>query len=284
VRTGFAFYARAVTDWRLRRRVELSDAALAYDVFGEGPPVVFVHGTPSWSYIWRNVAPKLAESFSVHVFDLLGYGDSPALDGADLSLTAHARRFVELLDALGLDVPAVVGHDIGGGIVLRTHLIERRPFRRIALVDAVALAPWITAPTRHMQKHLDVYRTMPVHIYEQIVTAHLRTAVAGALDDDRLAAYLRPWRGEDGQAAYLEKVAQFDEEETREFEPLLGSIDVPVLILWGEHDAWLDASLAKRLAEAIPGAPLELIPGAGHFAMEDAPEAVAQALAEFLAE
>jgi pimeloyl-ACP methyl ester carboxylesterase len=270
------------SDWRLRRRVELSDAALAYDVVGDGPSVVLVHGTPSWSYIWRNVAPKLAESFSVHIFDLLGYGNSPAPPNADLSLAAHARRLVELLENAGLEEPPVVGHDIGAGIVLWAHLIEKRPFRRIALVDAVALAPWITAPTRHMQAHLDVYRTMPVHIYEQIVTAHLRTAVAGELDDETLAAYLRPWQGEDGQGAYLEKVAQFNEDETREFEPLLGSIDVPVLIVWGERDAWVDASIAERLAKTIPGAEVKLIPDAGHFAMEDAPGAVAEALATFL--
>ena len=166
--------------------------------------------------------------------------------------------------------------------MLRSHLVEKRPAGRIALVDAVALAPWVTATTRHMQAHLDVYRTMPVHIYEEIVKAHLRTAVAGELDDETLAAYLHPWRGEKGQAAYFAKIAQFDEEETRELEPLLPSIEVPVLVLWGERDAWLAPSLAQRLARLIPGAAATVVPGAGHFAMEDAPQAVVEALATFL--
>lgn len=241
-----------------------------------------MHGTPSSSYLWRKVAPTLAERFSVYAFDLLGYGDSPAPPGADLSLSAHSRRLASLLDHWQLDAPAIVGHDIGGGIVLRTHLLEKRPFRRIALVDAVVLAPWITPTTRHVREHLDAYRTMPAHIHEQIVTAHLRTAVFRELDEETLAAYLRPWRGENGQAAYLEKVAQFDEEETRELEPLLPSVDVPVLILWGGRDAWLAPATADRLATLIRAADVQLIPEAGHFAMEDSPDEVAGALAEFL--
>ncbi|MDP9424592.1 MAG: hypothetical protein M3P37_00795, partial [Actinomycetota bacterium] len=53
--------------WRLGRRVETSGGEVAYEVFGEGPPVVLVHGTPSRSYIWREVVPALADRFSVYV-------------------------------------------------------------------------------------------------------------------------------------------------------------------------------------------------------------------------
>ena len=230
------------------------------------------------------MAPRLAERFAVYVFDLLGYGDSRGRGDADLSLRGHTERLVELLDQWGLEAPAVVGHDIGGAIVLRTHLLEKRDVRRIALVDAVALSPWITPTTRHMQAHLDVYRTMPLHVYEEIVTAHVRTAVSRSLDADTSAAYLRPWSGEDGRAAYLAKIAQFDEAETSELEPLLRSIDVPVLVLWGAEDAWLERSVGERLAGMIPRAEMRFVPRAGHFAMEDAPEAVAAALSEFLTE
>lgn len=267
--------------WRLGRRAALTNGTVAYDVFGAGPPVVLVHGTPSWSYLWRNVVPALAPDFAVYVFDLLGYGDSLAPPATDVSVAAHARRLVELLDRLGLEEPAVAAHDIGGSIVLRAHLLDGQRFSRIALVDAVVFAPWVTDTTRHMQAHLDVYRTMPAHIYEKIVETHLRTAAFHALDDETLAAYMRPWKGEDGQAAYFRKVEQFDETETAEFEPLLATIDAPVLIVWGEQDAWLGSALAHRLHETIPRSELVLVPDAGHFAMEDAPDAVAGALSAF---
>ncbi len=254
---------------------------VAWDSFGAGPPVVLVHGTPSWSYLWRNVVPVLAPDFTVYLLDLPGYGDSPAPADGVISIATHATVLAELLDHWGLEGPAMAGHDIGGAIVLRAHLLHQRQLRRLALVDAVVLAPWITPTTRHIQAHLEAYGTMPNHIFDQIAAAHLRTAVQRDFDADAFAMYHERWQGVEGQAAYLHKVAHFDEEHTREFEPLLGSIRVPVLVIWGAADAWLDASLARRLGDLIPGSDVRLIPAAGHFSMEDAPAEVAQALHDF---
>jgi pimeloyl-ACP methyl ester carboxylesterase len=61
--------------WNLRRRVTLSGGEISYDVLGYGPPLILVHGTPSRSYIWRDVALRLADRITIYIFDLLG--DSP---------------------------------------------------------------------------------------------------------------------------------------------------------------------------------------------------------------
>jgi pimeloyl-ACP methyl ester carboxylesterase len=267
--------------WHLRERTRLSGGVVAHDRLGRGAPLVLVHGTPSWSYLWRRVAPLLAADFTVYVFDLLGYGDSEKGDGLDLSIAAQGRLLTELLDLWGLDRPLIAGHDIGGAIVLRAHLIEGRAFERIALVDSVVFNSWLTPTTMHIRAHLDAYQTMPVHIYEQVVRAHLRTAVHRALDEETLGGYMEPWRGTAGQAAYFHKIAQFEEADTAELEPLLEKIAVPALIVWGEDDGWIAPSVAERLHRAIAGSRVSLIPGAGHFCMEDAPEAVAQALKGF---
>ena len=267
--------------WALSRRAELSRGTVAWDAFGAGPPVVLVHGTPSWSYLWRNIVPALAREFTVYIFDLPGYGDSPAPADGNVSIATHATTLVELLDLWELEAPAAAGHDIGGAILLRAHLVHRRSLHQLALIDAVALAPWITPTTRHIQAHLDVYRTMPNHIFDRVAAAHLRTAVHGEFDEDAFAAYHGRWDGVQGQTAYLRKVAHFDEEHTRQFEPMLGTIRVPVLVVWGADDAWLDPALANRLGALIPGSAVRLIADAGHFAMEDAPAEITQALLGF---
>lgn len=269
--------------WALAERADLSGGRVAWARFGEGPPVVLVHGTPSWSYLWRNVVPPLAERFAVYVLDLLGYGDSERREGQDISVTAQGRLLAELLDLWGLEAPALVGHDIGGATVLRAHLVEGRRVGAIALVDAVALHPWNTPTTLHIRAHLDAYRTMPAHIYEEVVKAHLRTAVHRPLQDETLAAYLRPWQGEEGQAAYFRKIEQWTEDDVGALEPLLPRLDVPVRLVWGDEDRWLDLTVAERLRSLIPGAELALVAGAGHFAPEDAPETVARELSEFAA-
>ena len=269
-------------DWHLRERADLSAGIVAWDRFGNGPPVVLVHGTPSWSYVWRGVVPPLAERFSVYLLDLIGYGDSERREGQDMSVGAQSRALAELLDRLGLERPALLGHDIGGAVVLRAHLVEGHPAGRMALVDAAVLLPWNTPATMHMKEHLEAYRTMPAHIYERVLSAHLATAVHRPFAPETLEAYLRPWRGREGQAAYFRKIGQWRDEDMAALTPLLGTIDVPVLVLWGAEDAWLSPETGKRLANEIPGARLEVVAGAGHFAMEDQPAAIAAKLAAFL--
>jgi pimeloyl-ACP methyl ester carboxylesterase len=262
--------------------VSLSQGTVAFDVFGDGPPVVLVHGTPSRSYIWRNVASALAGRHAVYVFDLPGFGESEP-KGQDVSIAAQSRTLTELIGLWGLETPAIAGHDIGGAIVLRSHLLDGVPFGRIVLIDAVVLRPWITPTTRHKQNYPDAYRTMPNHIFEQTVIAHLRTATARPMDEATFDAVFGQWRGEDGQAGHMRNLVQLDERYTAEFEPLLGSMRTPTRIIWGERDAWLDSAFARRLYKLLPDSDLKLIPEAGHFVMEDAPEEVARELRDFFA-
>jgi pimeloyl-ACP methyl ester carboxylesterase len=271
-------------EWRLSKTYDSAGGMIAYEVLGRGAPVVLVHGTPSWSYLWRNVADELAGRFRVHVYDLLGYGTSEKRKGQDISIGAQTRMLAELLDRWELEQPSIAGHDIGAAITLRLMLLQGRRFRRVALCDAVAIAPWITPFSRHVQRHLEAFQTVPEHIHRQMIATHLRTAIAREMSDAELEPYLRPWLGPIGQAAYYRQVAQFDERYTREIEPRYGEIHTPTLVLWGEQDGWLPPQFGRRLAGAIPDARLVNVPNAGHFLPEDQPRAVVQALAPFFSE
>src|SRR5215213_7791925 len=225
----------ATDAWWLGERQGTSVGEVAYEVFGEGSPVVLVHGTPTRSYLWRNIVPALAEHRRVYVYDLLGYGESEKGEGQDVSIAAQARVLKELVEAWGLEEPAIAGHDIGGGIVLRAQLLEGVRFSRVAILDAGVLGPWLSAPR---------------------------------------------WL-EEGRRAFVRQALQFEEQHTEEIEPRLASVEVPLLVVWGEKDGWLDPSLALRLRKEIPGSELKLIQEGGHFVQEDAPEEIAKALAGF---
>jgi pimeloyl-ACP methyl ester carboxylesterase len=270
-------------EWRLSQAYDSAGGTVAYEILGDGPPVVLVHGTPSWSYLWRNVASVLAGRFTIYVCDLLGYGTSEKREGQDVSIGAQTRILVELLELWGLERPCIAGHDIGGAITLRLMLLEGRHFSRAALCDAVAIAPWITPFSRHVQRHLEAFQTAPEHIHRQMIATHLRTAIARDMSDAELEPYLRPWLGPVGQAAYYRQVAQFDERYTREIEPRYGEIRTPTLVLWGEQDRWLAPEFGRLLADAIPDAHLTPIPNGGHFLPEDQPGPVVEALASFFA-
>ncbi|GAA0450633.1 alpha/beta hydrolase [Streptomyces olivaceiscleroticus] len=267
--------------WKLRQRIPVAAGEVAADTFGEGPPVVLVHGTPASSYLWRNVVPRLARHHTVHVWDLLGFGNSRLAPGATPSIAQQARTLAELVEHWGLAAPALVGHDIGGGIVMRAHLLDGVPASRLALLDAAVLGPWNTPFTEHQQQYAEAYRTMPPHIFDDLVTARLRTAVHRPMSEETAAAYRAPWAGREGQQRWLDQVCAVTFEDTRQAVAMLDTVTAPTLVLWGAEDTWLPTTTGDRLATAIPGAVRATLPGAGHFIAEDRPEGTAKALVEF---
>lgn len=270
-------------EWRLDRSYESSGGQVAYDVIGSGPPVVLVHGTPFSSRVWRKVARELAETRTVYVFDLIGYGASEKREGQDVSLVAQAKLFSELLDYWGLEAPDVVGHDFGGATTLRTHLLEDRDFNAIALIDAVALSPWGSPFYRLAQEYVGVFRQVPAYMHRAMMAAYIRDATYHPMSDEELEPYIAPWLDPEGQDAFYRQIFQNDQRYTDEIQPRYGRIERPVLILWGEEDRWISPEKGEQLHSVIPGSRLHIIPEAAHLAMEDAPTAVAAALLDFFA-
>ena len=255
---------------------------MRWDRLGEGPPLVLLHGTPFSSFVWRRIAPALAERWTVHVWDMLGYGESEQRDGQDVSLAAQTRIFAELLDLWQLDEPAVVAHDFGGAVSLRALLLEGRRYRSLALVDAVVLSPWGSPFFLLVQKHAPVFEQLPAYIHDAVLGAYIAGASHKPLADETLAALKRPWLGDEGQRAFYRQIAQADQRHTEEIQPRLGELDLPVLVVWGSEDRWLRPDVARKLAAAIPGARLELLDGGGHLVQEDVPDELLARLTEFV--
>jgi pimeloyl-ACP methyl ester carboxylesterase len=266
----------------LGRRLETGQGEVEWDRWGTGPPVVLVHGTPWSSLTWRHVAPALAATRTVYAYDHPGFGRSEMRPGQDASLAGLARVLCELLDAWGLDEPAIVGHDIGGGVVLRAALVHERRFAAIAVLDPVALAPWGSPFYRLVREHTEVFEALPPPLHAGLVDAYIRTALTYPLALDVLDALIAPWLTAAGQTALYRQMAQGDERDTEEFRERLGTLDRPVLVVWGEDDPWIPVARGRELAALIPGAELHTIAGAGHLVQEDAPGAVLERLLPFL--
>jgi pimeloyl-ACP methyl ester carboxylesterase len=260
-----------------------SQGRIRYDLRGEGSPVVLVHGTPSSSFVWQKVWPSLSARWQVLTYDLAGYGTSEQCEGQDVRLRAQAHVLAELIAHLGLERPHLVGHDFGAATVLGGHLVEQKPAASLTIIDGVALNPWGTPYSLLVRDNVGVFQALPAYVHEAMLAAHLRSAVSRMLDDATLRALIAPWTGEAGQAAYYRQIAQYDHEFTGLLETRYPEIKVPTQILWGAEDRWIAPETAQRLQALIPGARLSYLPDAGHFAMLDTPNAVAERIVAFLA-
>jgi pimeloyl-ACP methyl ester carboxylesterase len=264
------------------RTFSSSQGRIRYDIHGDGAPVVLVHGTPSSSFVWQKVWPRLSDRWQVITYDLAGYGASDKYADQDVRLRTQARVLAELIAHLGLERPHLVGHDFGAATILGAHLAEDVPVTSLTIIDGVTLNPWGTAYSLLVRANVAVFQALPAYVHEAMLAAHLRSAVSRMLDDETLRALLAPWTGEIGQAAYYRQVAQYDHDFTGFLETRYPRIKVPTQILWGAEDRWIAPETAQRLQALIPGARLSYLPDAGHFAMLDTPNAVAERIAAFL--
>ncbi|MPZ61024.1 MAG: alpha/beta fold hydrolase [Propionibacteriales bacterium] len=272
--------------WQLDRTYRSTSGEVRWARFGEprGEPVVLLHGTPFSSFVWRNIARALARTHRVYVWDMPGYGDSEKFHDQDLSLAALGSVFADLLRHWDLSEPAVVAHDSGGAVALGTHLRHGARYQRLALVDAVALAPWGSPFFRLVGEHAEAFHRLPPAIHRALLREYVGSASSPGLHPAVLDALVGPWSGAHGQSAFYRQLTQrlTDEQYTGEMQPGYGTIDIPVVVCWGDDDTWIPAGRGRELAARIPGARLETIPAAGHLVQEDGAAELTAALLAFL--
>lgn len=263
-----------MTEWQLTQTFRYMDDRVRYEVLGEGPPLILMHGTPFSSYEWHRIAPILAQYRQIYLYDMLGYGQSDKPEGQDVSLGAQTEQFVALVEHWGLKRPAVLAHDFGGTVSLRAHLLKGIDYDRLLLVNPVATRPVGSPFVQHIREHETAFAGVPDYLHRAIVKAYVRTAIKRAIPDDELEPYIAPWTGKDGKPAIYRQVAQMDTKYTDEIAPYLSQMRCPVSLLWGEDDDWIPLENAEYLASNLGVERLSMVPNSGHLVQEDAPEAI----------
>jgi haloacetate dehalogenase len=272
---------------------------------GKGPPLLLLHGFPQTHAMWRRVALRLADRYTVVLPDLRGYGDSDKPPGggdhADYSKRVMAEDLVALMHALGHRRFYVAGHDRGGRVAHRLALDHRSRVQALALIDI--------APTLDMYAATDMtFASAYYHWFFLIQPAPLPEKLILGSARDFLHAKLGGW-GADG-LSHIEPAALADYERCfctpeaihgacEDYRASAGidlvhdrasraagdRIACDLLLLWGErgivHRLFDPLSLWRaQCAGDVAGVPLPC----GHFIPEEEPERCADALASFFAE
>lgn len=251
-----------------------------------GRPVVLLHGLGTSSFLWRDVAPRLAaDGYSAYALDLLGHGESDRPLEADYSIAAQATCVERVLSSLRLPSAALVGIDMGGGVAQRLASTKGGLVTHLALINSVGLDECPAGDVASLQRDTARYA---LRVSRGLLGAAplIQGLLEGSVADRvhmpaRLVArYLAPYAGSDGVTHLLKLARAVDAEDVEDLP--LGNIRAPTLIIWGEEDRWLDSGLAERLHGSIPGSQLVRLPGVARLVPEEAPDTLTQLLLELL--
>lgn len=254
---------------------------VAYYEEGEdqGDPVVFLHGIPTCSFLWRDIVPAIAEQRRVIVPDMVGYGESAMQDGFDRSIRAQEEMIDGLLGELGIDSAAFVGHDLGGGVGLRLAVHQPDVIDRLVLSNAVAYDSWPVEPVLDLGLPETAQRS--VGELQELLDGMLRNTLA---DPDHSEEFIdgikAQWDSTEGVTSLCRNAIATNTNHTTEIDP--AEIESETLCLWGEDDDFQSIEYARRLVDDIDEAELVGIESASHWVPEDRPEEYRNRLQAFL--
>jgi 2-hydroxymuconate-semialdehyde hydrolase len=260
---------------------ETSAGPMSFTDEGEDKPLVLLHGFPTSAFLWRNVAPLLAQRYRTVVVDLIGYGASAKPAAAPLDIRAQAGYVVELLDHLGIEGElGAIGHDIGGGIAQLLALEGRAS--HLVLIDSISFDSWPIEGVRMIQESDPA--SADDAFAENLVSVAIELGVSkkDRLTPEILAEFARPFVGGDGPQALVRAARGIDGEGLAGTEARLAEIGERLLVLWGEDDPYQDQEWAVNFNDVVPGATVGILPGCSHFLLEDAPETVGPLIYEWL--
>ena len=279
-----------------RRKIQTSGAIINTLRGGSGPPLLLLHGYPQTHVEWHKIGPQLVQRFTVVLTDLRGYGDSskPAAgeNHANYSKRAMALDQIEVMQALGYDRFAVVGHDRGARVAWRLTVEHPDRVTRAVLLDIVPLPYSMVTREFATQYYHWFFLIQPAPFPETLignnVEFYLRsrfmrpTGGTGAITPEAFAEYLRCFKDpatihatcEDYRAGVTIDLEHSGEDGARR-------VMCPLLVLWGERGTvgrlydvmgiWRDHAV-NVTGKALP---------AGHFLPEEVPDETLSELRSF---
>jgi haloalkane dehalogenase len=257
---------------------------IAYRELGEGPAVLLLHGWPTSSYLFKDSMPAIARHHRAIAPDLPGFGASSKPD-VRYDFPLFEGVIDGLLDDLGVDEVAIVGHDLGGPIGV--HWALRNPDRvtAIALLNTLLYPEFTPEIIEFVEMMLDPQKAYEATSPESLA-AFIRSGLSEgfAAADEVIAEFQAPYASDAARKTLAAASIGLSLEGFREVAAGLPSITVPVRAIYGEQDRVLPdvADTMRKVKRDIPHAEISSLPSCGHFLTGEEPRLVGALLGEFL--
>ncbi len=269
--------------------LDLDGARMHYVDAGQGAPLLFVHGTPTWSFEWRHLITALAPTWRCIAPDHLGFGLSDRPRAFPYTPEAHTANLARFVDALGLDGLTLVVHDYGGPIGLPIALSQPQRVTRLVILNSWM---WSFRGDRRMVRNARLGGSRFGRVLYRHANLSLRVLTPAAYTDRRKLTpaihqhYLDRFPDAWSRGAVLWPLAQALLGASAYFDSLWQQRarlrNHPALVLWGMRDPAFPPSLLARWREILPQARVVEFASAGHWPQEEAPERVVAELKQFL--
>jgi haloalkane dehalogenase len=265
---------------------EVDGLRLAHIDEGDGAPVVFVHGEPTWSFLWRKViAPVRDAGYRCIAPDLAGFGrsDKPTEIGW-YSYDRHTQLTATLLEDLDVQGATIVVHDWGGPIGLRLAVEHAARIDRLVILDT-----GLFTGRQRMTDAWTAFRDFVERTDDLPVGMLVRGACKSDPGDEVIAAYDAPYpdaASKAGARAFPLMIPRSPQESGaaagQRVQDALADDRRPTLMLWADSDPILPPSVGERFAAAIKRPPPRPIENASHFLQEDQGRLIGELIADWL--
>jgi pimeloyl-ACP methyl ester carboxylesterase len=269
-------------------RVPVGPGAMHVERFGHGgTAVILIHGFPTSSFLWRNIAPAITDAgHTAYAVDMFGHGESDRPFDSDFGIASQAEYLDAAMTALRVARGVLVGVDIGGNVALRLAATRPERVEKLVLINTPAFdelpAKDITQIQRNTAKFA-VRTTRGILGAAPLIDAVLKASVADPekhMPTKLIARYLAPFVGKDGTNHLLTLASSISGEDMEDIE--MRDVHVPTLILWGEEDTFVDSKIGDKLANELPDGRLVKIPGVARLLPEENPEFLSEHLIDFM--
>jgi pimeloyl-ACP methyl ester carboxylesterase len=265
-----------------------SPTELHHKIYGNGNPVLCIHGFGASLFSWRNFVDPLSQNYQLILIDLKGSGDSPKPPGSGYSPQDHADLIYKFILDRDLKNLTLVGNSFGGALalLLSVRLIENEPgrLRALVLIDPGAYPQYIPGYLKLIG--FPVIGALAVYLTpaKWMATIVLRLAYYDPkkITDEQIAAYAAPLAAPGGKHALLETGKRIIPKNIDELLARYKDINVPTLIIWGKQDKIISPDAGKLLVQAIQNSSLHWVDQCGHVPQEERPEATVPLVLEFL--
>jgi haloalkane dehalogenase len=272
------------------RTVDLPAGRIHYVDEGRGDTILFVHGTPTWSFEWRHLIRAFSATHRCVAPDHLGFGLSERPRDAVYTPEAHAENLAAFVDRLNLQAFTLVVHDFGGPIALPLCFREPSPVHRLVIINSWM---WSLANDPDMRRKARAAGGHVGRFLYRHLNFSLRVIMPSAYGDRRKLTpdihrqYLDRFPDRWSRGAVLWPLAHAllasSDYYDRLWELRARLRNHPALVVWGMKDSAFQPHHLARWQDALPHARMTCVPDAGHWPHEEAPTEVGDALRAFLA-